>query len=568
MSSARAIVTLALGSEHSRRWHELCEPNWRAYSERHGYDLICLEHPLDKSDRALARSPAWQKLLVLEQRFAAAYERVVWVDADIVFAPGAPDVIAGVPPEKVGAVDELAMPTDAVRRLVHPETTEEYYAAAGLEGNFERIVQTGLLVLSRDHAEFLREVYDGYEDPGPNLGYEMRPLSYELQSRGLVHWLDPRFNCLWDIYIAARAPFLVQHPAHPRGPAIAERALGDVFGLHFAGRAEEMDRLLGPGEPAPAAARRGTGRSQPARSPVLMLVYARPDTTSRVLDAVRAARPSRLLVAADGPQAGDDDEAERCERTRALFEAVDWDCEVSTDFADANLGQTSRIESGLDWAFSQVEEAIVLEDDCVPDPSFFAFCDDLLERYRNDDRVMSISGDNFQFDGPASADSYYFSRYPQIWGWATWRRAWELNDPEMSAWPELRRSGWLEDTIEGPYATDFWTFEFDQNHRDRHAWDYSFLFSCLVAGGLHAIPNSNLVSNVGFREDAIHTTPEVRGLVNDLPTEPMPFPLSHPAEVSRNAAADVFTEQVLYSGKIGQLFDRLRATIREAGAAG
>ena len=156
----------------------------------------------------------------------------------------------------------------------------------------------------------------------------------------------------------------------------------------------------------------------------MLFLFARPDTSARVLDAIRRVRPERLLVVADAPRDEVPGEAERCEATRALLDAVDWDCEVLTNFAEQHLGQTERIESGLDWAFELCEEAIVLEDDTVPDPSFFRFCDELLERHRDDERVLSIGGNGFQFDGPASEDSYCFSRYPKTWGWATWRRAW------------------------------------------------------------------------------------------------------------------------------------------------
>ena len=560
MTASQAIVTLAVGEEHSRRWQTLCEPNWREYGERHGFDLHCIERPLDGSERAAGRSPSWQKLLVLEQPFAREYERIAWVDADILFGREAPSLTEGVPAEKVGAVDELNTPTEAIRRLIHPETPEEYYAAAGLPGGFEQIVQGGLLVLSpAHHAELLRHVYDSYDDPGPDMNYEMRPLSYELLNAGLVHWLDPRFNCLWDVYVAWRHPYLIEHPGHPHSRTVAREALDRVFGLHFAARAERMDELLA-SERAPHPAGR---RVEPARSPVVMLTFARPDTTARVLDAVRLVKPRQLLVVADGPRAGREDEAERCEQTRALIETVDWDCDVQTEFAEENMGLTRRIVSGLDWAFAQVEEAIVLEDDCVPDPSFFAFCDALLERYRDDERVMSISGNNFQFDGPASDDSYYFSIYPHIWGWATWRRAWAWHDQEMGDWPELRDSGWLDGIVEGPHAVEYWSHIFELSWRDQHTWDYAFLLACLQRGGLHAIPNRNLVSNVGFREDAVHTPPEVGELFSNLPAERMSFPLVHPDEVARNAAADEFTERVVYSGAVDRLFDRVRATIRQ-----
>jgi hypothetical protein len=556
-----AIVTLALGEGWTARWRRLCEENWRSYAARHGYDLILIDEPLDSSERAAGRSPAWQKLLILEQPFAERYERIVWTDSDLLFGADAPAVTDGVPPEKVGAVDELWAPSRALRDHIHGIPMDRYYGAAGLEGSFDQIVQTGLLVLSpAHHRDLLRKVYDRHEDPGPNLDYEMRPLSFELLDRDLVWWLDPRFNRLWTLFKAERYPFLLEHPFHPRAPEAVDQALDELYGLHFAGAMEEMDALLSMEsreKPAPRRARPGPSGT---RAPVVLLMFARPDTTAKVLDAIREARPRRLLVVADGPREDVPGEAELCERTRALLERVDWDCEVSTDFSDRNLGQKVRVESGLSWAFGLEEEAIVLEDDTLPHPSFFRFCDELLERYRDDERVLSIAGNNFQFDGPASADSYYFSRYSHIWGWACWRRSWELDDPEMSRWPELRETGWLEELIDTPHAAAYWAHQFDLTRRDRHTWDFAWLFACWLHGGLHAVPNVNLVSNLGFREDATHTGPENAAFLGELPTREMQFPLSHPAEVERNVAADDFSERVLYSGVIGKLFDRLRAT--------
>jgi hypothetical protein len=558
--SEKAIVTLTVGAGWAERWRRLCEENWRAYADRHGYDLIQIDQPLDSSDRAGDRSPAWQKLLVLEQPFASRYERIVWADADLLFGTDAPPVADGVPPEKVGAVDELWAPTEALRDHIHGVPVERYYGAAGLDRGFDHIVQTGLLVLSTEHhRSLLREIYDGYEDPGPNLDYEMRPLSYELLDRDLVHWIDPRFNRIWDLYRAERFPFLIDHPRHPHAPEAARRGLDELYGLHFAGASEEMDELLSE-PPAEPAAHRPSGKRSPTRAPVVLLMFARPDTTARVMEAIREAKPRRLLLVADGPREEVPGEAERCEETRALAERVDWDCEVSTNFADRNLGQKERVESGLSWAFELEEEAIILEDDTLPNRSFFSFCDELLERYRDDERILSIGGSNFQFDGRASADSYYFSRYPHIWGWAGWRRAWELNDPEMTRWPELRESGWLDGLIDAPHAAGYWSYQLDLAYRERHTWDCAWLLSGWLNGGLHAVPNLNLVSNLGFREDATHTRPEQGDFLAELPTSELPSPLAHPDRVERNVAADDFSERALYSGVIDKLFDRLRAS--------
>jgi hypothetical protein len=299
------------------------------------------------------------------------------------------------------------------------------------------------------------------------------------------------------------------------------------------------------------------------RTPVVLLVYARPDTTRRLVDIVRVARPPRVLVVADGPRGLED--AALCEETRAVVEQADWNCEVLTNYADANLGLKRRVESGLDWAFDLVDEAIVLEDDCLPHPTFFRFCDELLDRYREEPRVLSISGDAFvPGDGRAS---YRFSRYQHIWGWATWRRAWRLYDAELRRWPEFREAGWLEGMFEGRASVDYWTYLFERTYTRRHTWDYARLLAAWLAEGLSAVPDRNLVTNVGFREDATNTRPEQRNAFADLPASAMDFPLRHPAALARDVEADHAVEDAMFGGTVRRLFQRLRAAVPEEAQA-
>ncbi len=173
-------------------------------------------------------------------------------------------------------------------------------------------------------------------------------------------------------------------------------------------------------------------------TPVAFIIFKRHDLTERVFQAIREAKPKKLLVIADGPRFPE--EAAKCQKTRDIIQQVDWDCEVLKNYSEVNLGCRQRISSGLDWVFSQVEEAIILEDDCVPAPSFFSFCQTLLDYYRDDNRIMVISGDNFQ-DGQSRTDySYYFSRYNHCWGWATWHRAWQYWDFNKNKWLEFQQS--------------------------------------------------------------------------------------------------------------------------------
>jgi hypothetical protein len=179
------------------------------------------------------------------------------------------------------------------------------------------------------------------------------------------------------------------------------------------------------------------------RTPVAFIIFNCPETTDRVFEQIAKAKPSKLLVIADGPRENSPGEAERCAAVRSIIDNVDWDCEVLTNYSDVNLGCKRRIASGLDWVFDTVEEAIILEDDCLPDPTFFRFCDELLEKYRDDERITMISGDNFQFDRKKTDSSYYFSRDPHIWRWASWRHVWKNYDVDMQLWPEIRDGGWL-----------------------------------------------------------------------------------------------------------------------------
>jgi hypothetical protein len=279
--------------------------------------------------------------------------------------------------------------------------------------------------------------------------------------------------------------------------------------------------------------------------PVILMIFNRPDETARTFAAIRAARPERLLVIADGPRAGQAGEAELCARTRSIIDGVDWPCEVLRDFSEANLGCGRRVASGLDWAFELVEEAIIFEDDCVADSSFFRYCAELLERYRSDECVMMISGDNFQNGISRTGDSYYFSRLPHCWGWATWRRAWRHFDYTMRDWPQQRRTRWLRTIAKDPALERCWRQQFDGVASGKiDTWDFQWMYCVLSRNGLSIVPDVNLVTNIGFGERATHTfAADERHVV---PSRSMTFPLRHPAVVAPCEAADEFEKRYLY----------------------
>lgn len=280
--------------------------------------------------------------------------------------------------------------------------------------------------------------------------------------------------------------------------------------------------------------------------PIVFIIFNRPDTTRQVFSEIAKVKPSKLLVIADGPRQGRTGESERCYETREILNQIDWDCEVIKNYSDINLGCKIRVSSGLDWVFQQVEEAIILEDDCVPDKTFFAYCEQMLDRYRNDRRIFAISGDNFQFGNRRDQYSYYYSRYNHIWGWATWKRAWEHYDVAMNAWPEIRNGGWLNDILGNNRQAAYWRSIFDAVHSGKiDTWDYQLTFASWLQNGLVVLPNINLVSNIGFGAMATHTRSSESRFAN-MSIEPMCFPMAHPPYVIRNAVADEQTEKIMY----------------------
>lgn len=289
------------------------------------------------------------------------------------------------------------------------------------------------------------------------------------------------------------------------------------------------------------------------KTPVVFIIFNRPETTAKVFAAIRQAQPPKLLVIADGARSDRPGEAEKCAATKAIIDRVDWECEVLTNYSDINLKGMLRISTGLNWAFTQVERAIILEDDCLPHPSFFSFCEELLDRYQNDERIMAISGDNFQFGRNDTEYSYYFSRYPHCWGWATWSRAWQHYDIEMKLWPEIRDGNWLQAIFREQSTIKYWQKIFQAIYEGRitHGWDYRWTFACWLRNGLIILPHVNLVSNIGFGSGASNTTDSTSKSAN-IPTQEMSFPLKHPPFTLAHIWADNFTQKTHYSKNLFQ----------------
>ncbi|MEM9219325.1 MAG: nucleotide-diphospho-sugar transferase [Cyanobacteria bacterium P01_F01_bin.150] len=283
------------------------------------------------------------------------------------------------------------------------------------------------------------------------------------------------------------------------------------------------------------------------KTPILFLTFNRLNTTQAVLDSIRTVQPSRLYLASDGYRSNRKGEDELVESVRNyVSNHIDWKCEIKTLFRKKNLGCGVAVRSAIDWFFEHESEGIILEDDCVPDKSFFYFCQDLLLHYKNDERVMAINGMNVGKSDLDSKHSYSFSRYSLPWGWATWRRAWHYNNDVIKDWPAIKETNFLLNVGHGNRAfQDYWTNRFDEAYGNgNHTWDHQWILSCWWQNGLCVSPNVNLVQNIGYGEDATHTNRE--GMLHTLEKDTIDFPLQHPDYLHSNFEADKFIDRNLF----------------------
>jgi GNT-I family len=272
-------------------------------------------------------------------------------------------------------------------------------------------------------------------------------------------------------------------------------------------------------------------------TPILLMAFNRPDTTRQVMDALRKVQPTHLYVAVDGPRANKEGEKALCDEVKKIATTVDWECDVVTLFREQNLGCGHGPANAINWFFTQVEQGIILEDDCVPDPSFFNYCTDLLEYYKDDERIMHISGNNFTNKEIAGKESYYFNYFFTAWGWATWRRAWHKYQFTIPYLDSFLQSGKLQNICMNQQQHDYWTkiFELVRDGNRGDIWDYQWILTCWNNDGLAITPKKNLVTNIGFGADATHTVQESR--VSYVKTEALAG-LTHPTKVVRNKEVD------------------------------
>lgn len=284
--------------------------------------------------------------------------------------------------------------------------------------------------------------------------------------------------------------------------------------------------------------------------PVLFLIFNRIETTQEVFNVIKDQKPNVLFIASDGPRENVIHEEMICKQIREwILENITWECEVKTLFRVTNLGCGRAVSEAITWFFNNVDEGIIIEDDCLPCESFFSFCSENLEKYRYDHRISIISGNNFQLKQTIkNGFDYYFSAFPSTWGWATWKRTWDGYDLIMRDWSKtlIRRSVLSYLNFETKFNS-YWGQIFSDFAKGKgsNTWDFQFYFHCMKRKQLAIIPKVNLVSNIGFGNSATHTTDKQSNIAN-LPTYELEFPLRHPEKIDRNYEADLFVQMLLF----------------------
>ncbi len=299
-------------------------------------------------------------------------------------------------------------------------------------------------------------------------------------------------------------------------------------------------------------------------TPVLLITFNRPDTTLRILEAIKTVKPKKLFVSSDGPRENRPDDIKRVNEVRTLVSNfIDWDCEILTLYREKNVGCKLGVSGAITWFFDNVEAGIILEDDCLPVTSFFYYCQELLQKYQSNSEVMMISGDFF---GKPTTDknlsSYYFTNHFHIWGWASWRRAWQKYDIKMTHWPETKTS------LETKLNFDSRIWESYSNSMQRvfeqkvDTWDFQWVYTCWINNGLAICPTVNLISNIGFGVNATHTF-NAESVLSHLPSSDIEIPLKHPTQIKRDFQLEKRSELVAFPTLTTKIKSRITGKIKK-----
>jgi len=283
------------------------------------------------------------------------------------------------------------------------------------------------------------------------------------------------------------------------------------------------------------------------KTPIALIVYNRPLLTAKVFEKIASAKPKKLFLIADGPNLSDSNDIKLCNRTRAIIDDINWECEVLRNYSSRNIGCNNRIITGLDWLFSLVDECIILEDDCLPDISFFKFCQELLTYYEQDERIMMVTGNNPLGNWIKGNATYHFSNFGGVWGWATWKRAWNLFQPASDAWVNKNTHECIKNVLVNKVHSKHRLNKCIQSfNSQKGSWDYKWSFARLLNSGLTIVPNKNLISNIGFSKKASHTKNESSSRANE-PIDSITFPIIHPLGVYPDRYFDTLKFETTHS---------------------
>lgn len=281
-------------------------------------------------------------------------------------------------------------------------------------------------------------------------------------------------------------------------------------------------------------------------TPILVIVFNRPDFAQKIFDALKQIQASKLYIISDGPR--NPEEKEEVKRSRAIFKNIDWECQVKYNYSEVNLGLRKRISSGISWAFLDEEELIILEDDCLPHPDFFIFCERLLEKYNDDPQIMCINGCNLNPKISENlSDAYFFSRYSSSWGWATWKRAWKLFDSELDGLDNKRIYKNFANNLPRKYRSrQYWIIMLNRVKQNKiDSWAYRWMFSLWINNGMAIVPQTNLIQNIGNDHRSTHTKGDLHYI--NLKTTTINHNFQTPKQIIANKDYDTWLEDSIYS---------------------
>jgi hypothetical protein len=282
--------------------------------------------------------------------------------------------------------------------------------------------------------------------------------------------------------------------------------------------------------------------------PVLVLIYNRVDITKKLFNILKMIKPKILYIAADGPKDNNSIDEINCHKTRKIFNSINWKCKILHKYNEKNKGLKKSVLESINWFFQNEKFGIILEDDCIPSLSFFKFCENLLYKYKNNKKIFCISGSNHSFENTNSKYSYYFSKYPHCWGWATWRRAWKKNNPNINYWPNYKKSKNWNNIHNSDLEKKYWERIFNKTYLNYFdSWAYSWTLSVWKNKGCTIIPNKNLIKNIGL---GINSTNSLFRKKKEIKSVwEIKDKIMHPASVKIDSKNDDFVFKNHYKGK-------------------